>query len=734
MQLISKSYNVAAQFVLRCLPFFCFLAVFAQPACLSAQCKLSPEALTLLRNSERATRTSAVNSDSLIFAYIMVEDGADVELFNQYGVSTNVQAGNFITAQMPVNVLHQVAELPFVRYIQLARTPRPQLDKAHQATQMTRVQAGELGEQAYTGEGIVIGVIDAGFDYSHPAFSDPATGKLRISRVWEQSATGTPPAGFTYGAEFQTSDEILASGGDIKYNSHGSHVACIAAGSHVGNEWYGVAPDAELVLVGMSAATPNNVNISDALAYIYNYAESVGKPCVINMSLGAPMGPHDGTSPFDQIADALQGKGRLLVGSAGNSGAQKLHISRTFSSAEDEPLQTMFDFKEKPDANNAGGEVDIWGSVGMQFQLSLHVFNYDDTGKFEQSSESILVGEDVSRTTTFELTKYSKGTITVQSEVNPINGKPHAMLTLGVTSLRNKYAVALVVTPLSAGRVDAWADNDYLLFTNNALEGWQDGDTECTIGEIGGTGKNLVTVGAYTTRTEYTQMGSGVVETIAETLGDKSSFSAAGPTVDGRLKPEISAPGAYIISALSSHDVSSTAVPRAASVIVGDKEYYYGYMQGTSMAAPYVTGLAALLLQADAQLSPADFKKVLVGTAMQDDFTGTLSQGNPIWGFGKVNAYEALRQVINTLDMESVTSTSRPVIYRNGDEVKILFSKAVGDVTLIILDTSGRIITRTVTSANRGEEINFSFADLPAGIYILSLRTNDDYFSVKVSK
>jgi subtilisin family serine protease len=733
MQLISKSYNVAAQFVLRCLPFFCFLAVFAQPACLSAQCKLSPEALTLLRNSERATRTSAVNSDSLIFAYIMVEDGADVELFNQYGVSTNVQAGNFITAQMPVNVLHQVAELPFVRYIQLARTPRTQLDKAHQATQMTRVQAGELGEQAYTGEGIVIGVIDAGFDYSHPAFSDPATGKLRISRVWEQSATGTPPAGFTYGTEFQTSDEILASGGDIKYNSHGSHVACIAAGSHVGNEWYGVAPDAELVLVGMSAATPNNVNISDALAYIYNYAESVGKPCVINMSLGAPMGPHDGTSPFDQIADALQGKGRLLVGSAGNSGAQKLHISRTFSSAEDEPLQTMFDFKEKPDANNAGGEVDIWGSVGMQFQLSLHVFNCA-TGKFEQSSESILVGEDVSRTTTFELTKSSKGTITVQSEVNPINGKPHAMLTLGVTSLKNKYAVALVVTPLSAGRVDAWADNDYLLFTNNALEGWQDGDTECTIGEIGGTGKKLVTVGAYTTRTEYTQMGSGVVETIAETLGDKSSFSAAGPTVDGRLKPEISAPGAYIISALSSHDVSSTAVPRAASVIVGDKEYYYGYMQGTSMAAPYVTGLAALLLQADAQLSPADFKKVLVGTAMQDDFTGTLSQGNPIWGFGKVNAYEALRQVINTLDMESVTSTSRPVIHRNGDEVKILFSKAVGDVTLTILDTSGRIITRTVTSANRGEDINFSFADLPAGIYILSLRTNDDYLSVKVSK
>ena len=733
MQLISKSYNVAAQFVLRCLPFFCFLAVFAQSACLSAQCKLSPEALTLLRNSECATRTSAVSSDSLIFAYIMVEDGADVELFNQYGVSTNVQAGNFITAQMPVNVLRQVAELPFVRYIQLSRTPRTQLDKAHQATQMTRVQAGELGEQAYTGEGIVIGVIDAGFDYSHPAFSDPATGKLRISRVWEQSATGTPPAGFTYGAEFQTSDEILASGGDIKYNSHGSHVACIAAGSHVGNEWYGVAPDAELVLVGMSAATPNNVNISDALAYIYNYAESVGKPCVINMSLGAPMGPHDGTSPFDQIADALQGKGRLLVGSAGNSGAQKLHISRTFSSVEDEPLQTMFDFKEKPDANNAGGEVDIWGSVGMQFQLSLHVFNNAE-GKFVQSSESILVGEDVSRTITFELTKSSKGTITVQSEVNPINGKPHAMLTLGVTSLKNKYAVALVVTPLSAGRVDGWADNDYLLFTNNALEGWQDGDTECTIGEIGGTGKKLVTVGAYTTRTEYTQMGSGVVETIAETLGDKSSFSAAGPTVDGRLKPEISAPGVYIISALSSHDISSTAVPRASSVIVGGKEYYYGYMQGTSMAAPYVTGLAALLLQADAQLSPADFKKVLVGTAMQDDFTGTLSQGNPIWGFGKVNAYEALRQVINTLDMESVTSTSRPVIHRNGDEVKILFSKAVGDVTLTILDTSGRIITRTVTSANRGEEINFSFADLPAGIYILSLQTNDDYFSVKVSK
>ena len=724
---------MAAQCVLRCLPFFCLLFASVSTSTLSAQCKLSPEALTLLQKSQRTTRTSLAQSDSLVFAYIMVDEGADLSALSQYGVNTNLKAGKFLTAQLPIQSLQQISHLPFVKYVQLARTPKQQLDKAHAATQTTRIQSGELGEQNYTGEGVVVGVVDAGFDYSHPAFTDPASGQLRISRVWEQSATGTPPAGFTYGAEFQTAEEILASGGDIKYNSHGSHVACIAAGSHVGNEWFGVAPGAELVLVGMSAATPNNVNISDALAYIYDYAESVGKPCVINMSLGAPMGPHDGTSPFDQIADALQGKGRLLVGSAGNSGAQKLHVSRTFSSAEDAPLQTMFDFKEKPDANNAGGEVDIWGSVGMQFQLTLHVFNYA-TGKFEQSSESILVGEDVSKTSTFELTKYSKGTITVQSEVNPINGKAHAMLTLGVTSLRNKYAVALVVTPLSAGRVDAWADNDYLLFTNNALMGWQDGDTECTIGEIGGTGKNLVTVGAYTTRTEYTQIGSGVVETIAETLGDKSSFSAAGPTVDGRMKPEISAPGAYIISALSSHDASSTAVPRAASVTVGDREYFYGYMQGTSMAAPYVTGLAALLLQADAQLSPADFKKVLVGTAMQDDFTGNVSQGNPIWGFGKVNAYEALRQVINTLDMESVTSTSRPIICRSGDEVKILFSKTVGDVTLTILDTSGRIITRTVTSANRGEEINFSFADLPAGIYILSLQTNDDYLSIKVSK
>ena len=165
MQLISKSYNVAAQFVLRCLPFFCFLVVFSQPAVMSAQCKLSPEALTLLHNSERATRTSTANSDSLVFAYIMVEEGADVELLAQYGVSTNIQAGNFITAQMPVKGLHQVAELPFVKYIQLARTPRPQLDKAHQATQMIRVQSGELGEQTYTGEGVVIGVIDAGFDY-----------------------------------------------------------------------------------------------------------------------------------------------------------------------------------------------------------------------------------------------------------------------------------------------------------------------------------------------------------------------------------------------------------------------------------------------------------------------------------------------------------------------------------------------------------------------------------------
>lgn len=730
MQFLSKCYNWVAQILLHYLPLSCIIALPLYTANLSAQCKLSPETQLLLQQTKRIARTSESISDSLVFAYVMIDEGANISNLRQCGVKTNTKAGKFLTAQIPLSRLQWVAEQPFVKYVQLARIPKQQLDKAHLLTQVPLLQAGQGLDQPYTGRGVIIGVIDAGFDYTHPAFVNPETGELRIARVWEQGAQGNPPEGFSYGVEFKTPTEIISAGGDVKKNSHGTHVACIAAGSNVGNSWYGVAPEAEIVLVGISGAVPNNVNISDALAYIYNYAEKTGKPCVVNMSLGTPIGPHDGTSPFDQIADALQGAGKLLVGAAGNDGADKLHVSRTFVSSEDAPLQTMIDFKTSPDENNVGGEIDIWGTAGAQFQLVLHVFNYS-TQSVVQSSETIIVGDGESNSIPFELTKNSKGTIRITTETNPINGRPHALISLGVTSLRTRHAVALEIVPLTPGRIDAWSDNSYSLFTNKSLQGWQDGDTDCTIGEIGGTGNHLLTVGAYTSRNEYTTLGSTVVETLPETVGDIASFSAVGPTIDGRNKPEITAPGTYVISALSNHDIPS-ATPIAAVLQVGDKEYYYGYMQGTSMAAPYLTGIAALLLQSSPNLTPSGFKSSIVQTALVDEYTGDAHITDPHWGAGKVDAYAALCRVLSTSAIQNEPHINDFTISRSGDDVILRFKKHHESVFTTIVDASGRMFHKGNFSVRCGEEVEIPLQNLKSGMYILSVQTAEKIISMKI--
>ena len=77
-----------------------------------------------------------------------------------------------------------------------------------------------------------------------------------------------------------------------------------AAGADKSSSFYGMAPDADIVFVSFAE---ENTNIADAIKYIFDYADKVSKPCVINMSLGSHYGPHDGTSYLDQSMSLKSG-------------------------------------------------------------------------------------------------------------------------------------------------------------------------------------------------------------------------------------------------------------------------------------------------------------------------------------------------------------------------------------------------------------------------------------------
>lgn len=685
------------------------------------QSKVSPFTAHYIRGQQAVTRAAV--SDEIVSAYLHTEGVVDVSALEALGVKVNLQLDGILTARLPLSAIEGISQLPFIKYIQMGTPVRPMMDKARAVSGVDRLHAAEGLDMAYTGKDVVVGIIDGGFDYTHPAFYD-AEGKLRIKRVWEQGSTkGQVPAGFSYGIELTTEESILAAGADVATQSHGTHVAAMAAGAFrtEENPYYGVAPDADIVLVSKGEITANCANISDAIAYIYNYADSVGKPCVINMSLGWHQGPHDGTSAFDQVADQLQGPGRVLVGSMGNYGNDAIHVSKTFNTAEDAPLMAMVGYKEKmePSLSLKGGEIDIWADKGMEVDLKLAIVS-----KRDGSDIYLMDTLDMSSPngTTMEYTfpsNCASGKILVTTEVNPLNGKPHALVTSDLTSMNlSRYRIGIVLIPRSSGTVHAWTDATFMVFETTVPEGWIAGDKERTLCEIGGTGKNILSVGAYVTSNTYKELGSSQTKYTDEKLGALATFSSVGPTVDGRMKPDVIAPGTFIVSAVNSFDAYKSSYPTASAVVWNEKTYNYSYMQGTSMAAPFVSGVVATWLQAHPKLDSEQIRTVLQKTAMNDGYTNSVT-----CGYGKIDAYEGLKEVLAmAANIEGVQEDSFAdiVTRRTSQGLMLCFTRPVGQTTVQFYDASGVLLQKhTLVVTEVGQTIILAHSSLPRGIYLL---------------
>lgn len=696
------------------------------PASALAQASLSPRTAiavaspTLLKAPAAQAAASGV-ANSQLSAYVTIDPARTS--WQQLGVTPIAENANTATVRLTLDALQRLAKQEGVEYIQITSGATQMLNLARQEAGTDQIHKGTSLPQAYTGAGVVVGVVDAGFDYMHAAFRRPADGALRIKRVWEQSATtldgASAPAKYGYGIELNTPELIEKAQGDSDSNSHGTHVAAIAAGSDAYKDgaYVGNAPDADIVLVALDLNTSTNADISNAVQYIFDYADEVGKPCVVNLSLGNQDGPHDGTSTFDTMTDAMQGPGRLIVGAAGNHRTDAFHIDHTFATADAAPLRTFVKYKVAPSNSVSGGTIEIWGEKGVDFTVDIAA--YSTFNKKDARSTTVYPAEGV---TDVDFGKYATGTWKVASEVSPLNGKPHVVLTSALTSIRNNYAIALTVTPKTAGRVNIWSDNTYLALESRDIEGFSAPDAaSSTLCEIGGTGKRILTVGSYTTRNEYTTNG-GQQATLQETVGDLSSFSSYGPTVDGRMKPNITAPGCFIISAVSNNDASGNLMYAEYNENFG-RYNQYGYMQGTSMASPFVAGIVATWLQAYPQLTPEQLHEIVQNTARKDSFTATAPDSN--WGYGKINALDGLRQCIEKQETGCV-SIGMPFdgTVRIADGNFVLGFACDTQATLCITSMTGStLFSKPLGKRSAGETLSVAVPQLPKGVYLLSVKT-----------
>lgn len=692
--------------LLACCVGFTLLA-FAQPSKLTNHTRAFIDANKAAKSTEQradlrknfAVKTTD-DAQEYISAYVHFYDAdADKEaILEAYGATLNNDFGDFVTSNIPVDAVESLSQDEQVKLVEMGTPVRRRLNKARPAANVDKVQAGTDLSQPFLGTGVVVGVVDGGFQYNHITFYDANnSSELRVKRVWNQSAN----------KKYTTQSAIESAQYDDNQDDtgHATHVTGIAAGSYAGNSYYGVASDADIVMVSYGSS---NTAITDGIDYIFDYAKSVGKPAVINLSLGQHVGPHDGTSTFDKALDATVGAGRIVCGAAGNEGEYPLYSEATLAAGESHTF--ILDPSDKYYSGN-GSFADFWGDEGQQYTMK--IVYLDANGNELASGTSTEVATATSKTTSWSNTTYASGNITAytQMSTDATNNRGNVYLAFKKNfKPKSNYKVGFKVTAKTAGTIRVWGD-DY-----NSIY-WEDGQTTHTVGEIGGTANGIISVGAFVTNRR-----SGYGLTAAGTI---AKFSSKGPTSDGRMKPEIAAPGACIASAVpnTSAITSSDYFDEAASANVNGTTYYWGYMNGTSMATPFVTGVVATWLQANPNLTPDQIKEIMAQTAQTDSYTSTCP--NNTWGYGKIDAHAGLLKVLVTTDIKHLeTLPDAIMLYPNPSDgaFKLFFKQHDNNVNIRIYAANGQqVYAKHIGEVDGQQTLDINAAGIASGAYIVKI-------------
>ncbi|CAA6826989.1 MAG: Unknown protein, partial [uncultured Aureispira sp.] len=688
------------------------------------------------------------NGKIYLASLIKVKPTINESALKALGILVGSKSKDIWTAYVPLEEVKAFSELPGIAAIELDRPTGITMDSARIQTHVDSVHNGINLPQAYDGAGVVLGVIDAGFDYTHPANFDTSYTRFRLKSVWEQKGSGTAPAAFGYGAEYIDSTSIFNKGFDAMTFSHGTHVAGIAGGSGYGgpagnNERFrGMAYNSDLVYVGILPELNTWLNTGltdmiDGINYIYDYAATVNKPAVANLSWGNPIGPHDGLALFSQACDNATGPGKIFVLSAGNNGGSKVHLQKTFSPS-DTMVRTVLEFGAGlPSKTNW---VDIWGDTAHSFCLEFELRNIlgavDNSTTYcidDQTHQVILIGNN--NDTCF---------ITLTSVSSDINGKTHVLL-----DVYSRVAEQLIISVIGqTGKVDMWqgyvldARGYYGAFSKGVYPFTTSGDDAMSASDIAST-HSAIAVGAYTSKATFTNI-SGNSISFGQSLYDIATFSSKGPTADGRTKPNITGPGTAIGSAVNSVDAVYASSGTNYNLVMNEfvsplngTTYSYAMSQGTSMSSPAVAGIIALMLQVNPALTPSQIQTILYNTAIQDSYTGTISAtGDNDWGWGKINAYAAVAASLNITGIyHEPNRLLKALLYPNPSTknytIELQTTKSE-TIEIALIDITGRYLDQIEWNVHSGvNHIQPNWDERTPGIYFVHLKGQDGAMNIK---
>ena len=480
-------------------------------------------------------------------------------------------------------------------------------------------KAAQPGAPGMTGAGVAVGIVDLGFDFRHPDLRD-AAGASRIAFLWDQNLDPVGyenwPSGFSEGVEYtkaqidaqlQQQTPRVPIRHAAQAGAHGTLVAGIAAGTGVGRGALGrvgVAPESTLILVSLGKPSATEADshwgyILDAITYIYRKADALGLPCVINLSMGSNDGAHDGETAVERAIDQLLLEpGRALVAAAGNEADKRTHAVGVGALGATAVLRWMIGGPAGACVCDVPAQMEIWFSPADAYEITLK-------SPMGENVQPVSRGRNLTGVLS-DGTKFS-----VEYEpFCPENGLSRIFLRLSPGNLSTlpsgEWRVELKCIQASVGRLDAWIERapnsvDPSVYRQSEFH---QGDCSryCTV-TTPATAKRAIAVGAFDHST-----------------GNLAPFSAWGPTRDERRKPDVLAPGVSIAAA------NATSAPDRH--VTGD---------GTSMAAPHITGIVAQMLQASPHLTSGQIAEILAGSATRS------AQGyQPDTGWGVANGRAAL--------------------------------------------------------------------------------------------
>ena len=699
---------------------------------------ISAENAAALRHG--AAHTVAQNSRR-VCAFVQVKD-ADKAALADNGCKVLAQFGDIFIADVPLRSVGRMVSDTRISRIEAEKGNSLTLDSMSIFTDATPVYEGKQLPQAFTGRGVVVGIEDVGFDLAHPTFYSSDGTRYRIKRLWDQLSADTVSSGMYVGAEYASQEALLNYGHsrDGITQLHGTHTLGIAAGSGAGTAYVGMAPESDICLVSNavngdeqyidSADIYKYTYATDALGfkYIFDYADSQGKPCVISFSEGSSQDLRGDDMLYYEVLRRMTGPGHIIVSSAGNNGVVRNYVG-------------------KPYGRTSAGTFCI--SAGTKFcvttqsrgALSMRITLYN-AGNCTSSSPHVSMqgGNTVVKFSTDDVTASADSCL---RDTFVVGGKTHVVSTTAYPSCYDSSRLAMdivvegpkllgFVSPLSMELVGEESEADmYCMYGemrgDKANTDIDDAESSHNINSPA-SAPAVICVGGTACRPVYKNLDGDTVTQSWGASGERGSYSSVGPTFDGRMKPDVMAPGANIISALSSVFWDNHADDARENVVAkqlfNGREYRWFVTGGTSMSSPAVGGIIALWLQANPRLTPDDVLGIIARTSKPCGNYGSLP--NNYCGYGMIDAYAGLLDVLKLSGIEGLSMqnpSAASIAFAEGHRLIVTLNEAAKTgFSICLFDTAGRKL-RTYSVAAGAKRYETDLSALPSGIYAVQINS-----------